>query len=165
MKLLHRNEESVVVQWSHTEKRLLDALAETYPIHQPEEQPLSRETSDLPDGAESWLHAARSEEMNQNRAWLGDLVRSDRFQPSEHSWQQELTHPEVETLLQILNNIRVGAWARLGCPEILPTLADLLKAGADRNAWLMKLAGELQIGLLLALDATIGGEDPASPAE
>jgi hypothetical protein len=152
MKLLQRTGASLVVAWTGTEKRLLEALSETYPLHHPEAQPLSRESKDLPEGAEDWLHAARADEVNQHNAWLKKLIRPENFVPSESGWQQEMSHADAEILLQVLNNIRVGAWSRLGCPEVLPGLAQLLSSGMDANAWLILLAGELQMGLLLALE-------------
>ena len=161
MKILQRTGATLVVAWTGTEKRLLEALSETYPLYHPEAQPLSRESVDLPEGAEAWLHAARADEVNQHRAWLKGFLRSENFVPSESGWQQEMSHGDAETLLQILNNIRVGAWSRLGCPEVLPGLAQLLSTGMDANSWLMLLAGELQMGLLLALDP----DEPVDPEE
>jgi hypothetical protein len=164
MKLLHRNNATLVVVWSSTEKRLLETLAELYPLHQPEDQPLSRGGAALPDGAEAWLHAARADEINQHRAWLKSLLRAENFLSTESGWQQELSDAEVESLLQILNSLRVGAWRRLGSPEALPKLKQLLTTGVDSRAWLMMLAGELQMGLLLALHAT-DDDPPAPPTE
>ena len=164
MKLLHRNNATLVVVWSSTEKRLLETLAELYPLHQPEDQPLSREGASLPDGAEAWLHAARADEVKRHRAWLKNLLRPENFLPAESGWQQELSDAEAESLLQILNNLRVGAWTRLGSPEELPRLTQLLATGVDSHAWLMMLAGELQMGLLLALHAA-DGDSPEPPGE
>jgi hypothetical protein len=162
MKILQRTGASLVVAWTGTEKRLLEALSETYPLHHPEAQPLSRESTDLPEGAEAWLHAARADEVNQRRAWLKNLLRPENFIASESGWQQEMSHDDAEILLQVLNNIRVGAWAKLGSPEALPGLAQLLSTGMDSNAWLILLAGELQMGLLSALSRD-DADEPDSP--
>lgn len=159
MKLLHRNGATLVVVWTQSEKTLLEALAGIYPVHQPELRAMSRESGDvLPEGAEAWLHAARAAELAEQRAWLAKALAPENLVATETGWQQELSADEAEWLLQILNNIRVGAWERLGRPDELPRVAQLMSQGANAHAWLMMLAGDLQMGLLLALS------DPDAPA-
>ena len=59
-----------------------------------------------------------------------------------------LSLEERETMLQILNDIRVGSWRALGEPEDLHTKAP--QPGAQEFAYrsLMDLAGYFECGLL-----------------
>jgi len=62
------------------------------------------------------------------------------------------TIAEIEWLLQILNDVRVGSWLSLGSPDEELELS-LLNAKTAPHFWTMQLAGEFEMRLLKALEA------------
>jgi hypothetical protein len=59
-----------------------------------------------------------------------------------------LSPAEVEWVLQVLNDIRVGSWIILGSPE--ERLPELNETNAP-HVWAMEMAGHFQAQLLEAL--------------
>ena len=51
----------------------------------------------------------------------GQLMGADKFKVWDEGWRLCINSEERETLLQILNDIRVGCWHALGEPEDLET--------------------------------------------
>ena len=103
------------------------------------------------------LDEALAEQRAENKKLLdGLLADEDRFKETESSCRLSLPPGDVEWLLQVLNDIRVGSWVRLGSPEPNLELATLNHLNAP-DFWAMELAGYFQMHLLEALR---GGAKP-----
>ena len=92
------------------------------------------------------LAEQRAENKKQVQALLAD---PRRFEPTQTGAHLSLSRAEVEWLFQVLNDVRVGSWVRLGSPEgkpreVTPATAPHLVA--------MEMAGYFQMQLLEALD-------------
>ncbi len=150
MKRLESSNERVVFHLVPLEKQLLLKVLEQYPCIPPAHQPLSKSAS-MPDpkASQQLLDDALAEQRAENRRQLQSLLKDPhRFEKDERGWRFSLGPAEVEQLLQILNDIRVGSWLRLGSPE------QLNEALTEDNApvfWTMEMAGLFQAHLLEAL--------------
>jgi hypothetical protein len=74
-----------------------------------------------------------------------------RFVENQAAWRLVLSPADVEWLLQILNDIRVGSWLMLGSPE------EELEVLSEKNAphlLAMHMSGHFQMELLEALGGT-----------
>jgi hypothetical protein len=71
-------------------------------------------------------------------------------------WDLTLKAPEIEEMLQILNNVRVGLWIQLGKPE--PTMEQLLASKPNeeqgRAHMVMHVCAAWQGVLMSAVDGT-----------
>jgi hypothetical protein len=100
---------------------------------------------------ERLLKDALSEQQQGSRkiaaAFLND---PGRFRKREHGWDLTLTDTEVEWLLEILNDIRVGSWLALGAPEDL----ESLRVGEEPpiDLLFMELAGFFQMQIIHAIE-------------
>jgi hypothetical protein len=136
-----------LVPW---EKQLLLKVLEQYPCMPPAHRPLSKSAA-LPELAASQqlLDEALLEHRSEARRHASALLEDPhRFERDQQGWRLSLSVPELEWLLQILNDIRVGSWVRLGSPE------QLTEALTQDNApvfWTMEMAGVFQSHLLEAL--------------
>ena len=131
---------------------LLDLL-KLYPCLPPAHQRLSK-AQNLPDpeANQRLLDEALSEHRAENSAELTRLMTNPkRFKQTETGYRLTLTHGEVEWLLQILNDIRVGSWVILGSPEPKRELS-LLNEKTAPHFWAMQLAGDYEMQLIEALD-------------
>ena len=68
-----------------------------------------------------------------------------------------LSPEQMEWLLQILNDVRVGCWVKLGRPELEPAPPGKLNADEARTLSALELSGFFQMILLGAYD----GPEPA----
>jgi len=57
----------------------------------------------------------------------------------------------LEWLLQVLNDIKVGSWVQLGCPELEKAAPVNLTRPNARSLQAMHLSGEFQAALLEAV--------------
>ena len=106
-----------------------------------------------PDSSQHLLEEALREQRNQNRRQIqAFLADSQRFDRSATGCKFLLSAAELEWLLQIFNDIRVGSWVALGSPD---DIVDM-KLLNERNAphfWAMETAGHFEMHMLQALNA------------
>ena len=98
---------------------------------------------------EKLLNEALAEHRKELQRSAQNLVRPDKFKRQPDGLLLTLSPEERETLLQILNDIRVGCWRALGEPEELHT-DQSPTSGHDlayRN--LMDLAGYFEGSLIV----------------
>lgn len=101
---------------------------------------------------ESW--EAHREEVCRGLRPL--LVRLDSAAPSS-LLKLELDPEQTDRLLQALNDVRVGAWLELGCPDPLPEFDRMPPLNPDHPRWRLVLAGLFEQLLVEALS----GANPA----
>jgi hypothetical protein len=73
---------------------------------------------------EKLLNESLAEHRKELKKLALDLIRPDKFKRMEKGWLMTLSSENRETMLQILNDIRVGSWRALGEPEELHTNPD-----------------------------------------
>jgi len=158
MKLVKKGNDQLVLELGKREKELLLALLSRYPVIPASHQPLSRSlATDQLEADQRLLEEALAEQRREHKRHLDELVADpQRLHDTETGSRLTLTSSEIEWLLQVLNDIRVGSWLRLGSPEKLAWNAGLNEATAP-HVWAMELAGNFQMNLLKVL----GGNEAA----
>ncbi len=153
MKLIRTTNSRVLFHLGHWEAHLLLEILNLYPCLPPAHHKLSQ-AGWLPesDANQRLLDEALAEHRTENRKQLQALLADRRrFAPTETGGRLSLPPAEVEWLLQVLNDIRVGSWVRLGSPEEKPVAINEKTAPHYRA---MEVAGYFEAQLLEAL----GGE-------
>ena len=140
---------------SRHEQRMLFQLLALYARIPPAHQPLSRSGA-IPDAQASQrlLEEALAEHRAENRRQIQTILADpQRFEATQAGAQLILSEPEVDWLLQVLNDIRVGSWLLLGSPE-----ADIKEwdESAEADVWAMAVSGLFEAEVLRALAG--GGE-------
>jgi len=159
VKVIRCLKDKLVLQLGRQERHVLLAVLKLYPRIPPSHHRISRSGA-IPNHLanqkllDEALVETRAENKNQLQAFLTDPTR---FEPTQHGTIATLTHGDLEWLMQILNDIRVGSWLLLGCPE--DKLAEISQETAP-HAWAMEMAGYFEGELLEALEAG-PGELPA----
>lgn len=149
MKLIGRAKDGFEFQLPSREKELLWQLLRLYPRIPSNYQKLSKGKG-LEESGQHLLEEALAETRDQNKKALQALLNDpQRLKPHETGWRLKLSSANVEWLLQVLNDIRVGSWIRLGSPEI-PFQA--LNAETAPDVWAMEMAGSFQMRLLEILN-------------
>jgi hypothetical protein len=153
VKLIRTTKSRVLFHLGHWEAHLLLEVLNLYPCLPPVHQKLSK-AGRLPesDANQQLLDEALAEHRTENRKQLQALLADRRrFAPTETGGRLSLPPAEVEWLLQVLNDIRVGSWVRLGSPDAKPVRLNEKTVPHYRA---MEMAGYFEAQLLEAL----GGE-------
>ncbi len=158
MKLLERSDRGLVFQLGSREKNLLQSLLQFYPRMPAGHQPLSKSRA-LPDmeSSQRLLEEALAEHRKENRQQLKKLLLDPhRMATNDAGWRLSLSPGDLEWLLQVLNDIRVGSWIKLGSPE---GRCDKINEQTAPHLWAMEMALSFQACLLEALS----GPEPDRP--
>ena len=151
MILIRQHKDAFVFQLAARERLLLLELLKGYPQTPPGQRLVSK-NKQLPDQATSQrlLEEALAEQRAENRLQLSALVNdSKRWKEEQKHWTLKLSSSDLEWLLQVLNDIRVGSWVQLGSPE---RWSDMITPEKAPRVWTMELAGAFQMAFLHALE-------------
>lgn len=152
MKLIKRDDTHCSFLIGKREREMLFALLQRYPVmlgahfhtRHPPKTVDAKKNQDL-------LEEALAEQQRENRKQLEQmLAETGRFTENDLGFAFRLSHPEIEWLLQVLNDIRVGSWIQLGQPDPAAPEAPPLTEQTMLLAWAMEIAGLFQSSLLEA---------------
>ncbi len=151
MKLLDRSADAFTFLIGKRERDLFITLLRRYPVINTAHFH-ARAAADLEARKNhELLEEALAEQQRENRRNLEEMLsQPSRFTESELGFIFTLSAGEIEWVLQILNDIRVGSWVRLGQPTAsLRQLPDLSEENMQL-AWSMEMAGLFEHSLLEA---------------
>ncbi|MCC7374052.1 MAG: hypothetical protein IT581_05320 [Verrucomicrobiales bacterium] len=161
MKVFEKNEDGLVFEMSSRERALLDRLLSFYPLR-PEGAPtLSRGSTERLADAATLLADALREQRVELAAWISSrLTEGEALKRAGSQWRLTLTHAEIDALLRVFNELRVGAWLRLGSPEDLREETAATAPGQAPFYVIMTLAGQFEVFLLQVLQADGSSANP-----
>lgn len=154
MKLLRVQDNRYLFKLEKGEKELLMLVLRLYPVIPSGQQPLSKSSAPGDNPSQRLLDEALAEQRKENKKLVDNLLGDKRhFSEANDSWRMKLTSEEIEWLLQVLNDVRVGNWILLGSPdeEVWHSEADSQNAP---YVWAMEMAGDFQMELLEAVSKT-----------
>jgi len=151
VKLVRTDKDGLVFQLSRREKLLLRATLELYPLVPATHRRLSCEDhGSKADENQRLLEEALAEHREENRRQVqAMLAEPQRFRGTKSGFELVLNPSEVEWLLQVLNDVRVGSWLALGEPE--PGKEPEINEQNAKYLMAMDLCGFLESVLLSAL--------------
>lgn len=153
MKLVSRQGEELVFELRQRERDLLGGILRLYPLLNADYHQVSRtgSTEQIAE-CEHLLCDAMAEQRSKNKKLVADFL-TDKHWIEEKPGRYRLTFTawQVEWLLQVLNDVRVGSWVILGKPD--PEKGDKVEISAGKlpYAGAMDLSGYFQMVLLEAL--------------
>ena len=151
MKLVKATKGRLVFELGQREKRSLPQILKLYPCVPPVHHVLSK-SGRLPDRAagQQLLDEALAEQRAESKKRVQALLADPRkFEHTGTSAHLTLSHAEVEWLMQVLNDIRVGSWVILGSPDKKPMEVTAANAA---HFLAMEMAGYFQMQLLEGLE-------------
>ena len=119
MKLLRASKNGQVFHLGQREKQLLLETLKLYPLVPASHHHLSKDgQGPNADEDQRMLEEALAEQRQENRRQvLAMLNEPQRFRETKSGFELTLAPAQVEWLLQVLNDVRVGSWLALGEPE------------------------------------------------
>jgi hypothetical protein len=151
VKFLRVENDRYVFHLDKRDKELLILVLRQYPVIPPAHFRLSKSGKAAEESNQRLLDEALAEQRRENKK-LVDVFVADpqRFSETQNFCRLKLTAGEIEWLLQVLNDIRVGNWVLAGSPEELPH--------SETGKWStpqilgMELADFFQMNLLEAMN-------------
>jgi hypothetical protein len=136
------------------QKALLFTVLRLYPATSPGRQQLSK--SGAGGDAQELLETALAEERSANIKAVAAMIESNsRFRKTESGWQFSLSAAQIECLLKVLNDVRIGCWVAMGSPDGQDEILAALSKDKLRNSprlWAMEMCGHFEMVLLKALE-------------
>ncbi|MBX3748190.1 MAG: hypothetical protein KF833_23010 [Verrucomicrobiae bacterium] len=167
MKLLLRQPDRLVFALSSREKTLLENLMVFFPMRPDNPPILSREPDARLTEATDLLQSNLREQRAELAGWIRThLSPEGALRPHGEAWILTLSGADTERLLQVLNDLRVGAWHKLGCPEDIDGSRLATSPSQAPLFMIMTLAGQFEMVLLAAghADAVDPEDRPPEPA-
>jgi len=153
MRLLRADQDQFQFELGRNEKSRFIHLLKLYPLVPATHHRLSK-TDEIPNREENQqlleeaLRHQREEHRQQVEAWLN---APHRFVAAGKSYRFEMTRSQIEWLLQVVNDIRVGSWIALGSPEVLEASIQQLNEQTAPHFMAMELAGYFESFFLEAI--------------
>ena len=118
MKLIRAGKDRFTFRLGRQEKALVFELLKLYPLIPPTYSRFGQTAQGKPDETQRLLEETLAAQRAENRKAVHAMLNAPaRFRQTEHGFQFTLTAAELEWLLQVFNDIRVGSWIALGSPE------------------------------------------------
>jgi hypothetical protein len=153
VKLIRTRREKLVFAISLPEKRLLFEVLKLYPLVSATHHRLSRKSNIVqPNDHQRLLEESLADQREENRKNVRAMLdKPGHFKTTASGGQLTLSGPEIEWLLQVLNDIRVGSWIALGSPDPERGKAATFNEKTVRHFQMMELAGAFEMVFLDAL--------------
>jgi len=153
VKLIQRDGESFLFHISKREKGLLFEVLKLYPLIPIAHHRVSQTAAALGvTETQKLLESALADRTRENkRQLLAMLNQETRLQEPVGAHRLTLSGPQMEWLLQVLNDIRVGSWLILGEPDEKKGKPIELNDENARYYAAMEFCGLFQMTLLDAL--------------
>ncbi len=157
MKLRQATEAGWEFELEKREHHALSHLLGLYPLVPAGHHELSR-GEDRPED-EALLQSALAEQQTGHRTRVREwLDTPGRFSPRKQGVRMTVAPGDLEWLLQVINDVRVGGWLALGAPEDPAATRAAVKPENIQYLWAMEVAG-------FFLNALVSARaEPPSPA-
>lgn len=119
MKLLGKTDNKFTFEFSVEEKMLLFEVLKLYPVIDPTLQELSKSITNKDiSQSKKLLQEELLEQQKQNKEMLKCIFGdSSFFTQQDYYCKLQLSPEQMECLLQVLNDVRVGTWRNIGSPD------------------------------------------------
>jgi hypothetical protein len=157
MKLLRKDGDEFEFEFAPVEKGLLFHLLGLYPAVPVSYHKLTKGRR-IPHEAENQelLNEAIKAQRVENQKEIIALVKdAERFSDGQESTQAVFQTGELEWLLQVLNDVRVGCWIAAGSPDLQAERKLRRDKQALQHVMLMELAGGFEMLFLGAVSGTL----------
>jgi hypothetical protein len=152
VKLLGHDKQECVFLVGKREREMMTALLRMYPVLASDYYPVSREGG-LEMDADILKEALADQHRGNKEALEEFLAAPGRFIEHELGYRFHVKRSELEWLLQIFNDVRVGSWVKLGSPDPRESIAPKLTEQNVQLAWAMEMAGLFEHQILEALNS------------
>ena len=147
---------SFVFQISKQEVEWLLAVLKFYPQLNSDYHQISQGVAAEIIAGQQLLEEAMAQRRGEHKRKLDQfLATPGRFRlEAPDLYRLTLAAGQMDWMLQVLNDVRVGCWVKLGRPELEPVCTRKLNVEEARMMAILELSGFFQMVLLGACDGT-----------
>jgi hypothetical protein len=154
VKLLRVHNNRYIFDLEEQEQEVLAMILRLYPVIPSAHQPVSKSVPSADNPSQRLIDEAMAEQRDENKKLVETLLADPRrFSHTQTSCRMKLKAEEIDWLLQVLNDVRVGNWILLGSPDEDAWNSEPTSENAP-FVWAMELAGMFQSILLDAIHQT-----------
>ena len=134
----------------------MEEVLDLYPLVNAADHRISRGLKNPQmEEAQNLLSEAVAEQHESNRKHLREMLKADgNFVEDKNGFRLNLDAREVDWLLEVLNDVRIGCWIAIGSPNYGENPKVKLTTETAKYFWAMDLTGFFQSCLLDAVDGT-----------
>jgi hypothetical protein len=154
LKFIRQYQDAFTFEISKREKSWLLNLLNLFPLVPLSHHQLSK-SAKLPDqeANQRLLEESLQAQRDENRRLVAVMLSEEnRFRPGPDGFRFDLTRAEIEWLLQVLNDVRLGCWLLLGSPDLAAEDSLELTLNNLPHIQRMELAGMFEMFLLSAIN-------------
>lgn len=156
MKLFQANEKGYGFEFNLREKQLLFKVLSLYPLVPGAHHRLSRNPSSSGHENQKLLEESLASHRDETRQMVRTLINNPKNFPACGSGFRWLaSRGEMEWLLQVLNEVRVGSWLALGSPDLQRAKKPQPTADNEAHYWAMDIAGGFEMIFISALSGDL----------
>jgi len=155
MKLVEANGQTFIFELSERERELLGAILKFYPLLNADYHRLTKGKANAKkiEESQALLVEAMAEQKAAGKRAVAEFLSEANWPPAGNAFRLTLSAEKMEWFLQVLNDVRVGSWVKLGKPD--PQRGTEPEAKIENLPYLgaMELSGWFQSVLLSALES------------
>jgi hypothetical protein len=153
VKLIKADKDQFSFQMDAKERQILFELLSLYPVIPAAHQRLSKNETQAEGN--QMLEAALAGLRRENKRQIESLVKSATvWIENEQGYGLFLSAGQLEWLLQVLNDVRVGSWVAMGSPDGHEEALAAVNSETGQYYWAMEVSGHFQMVFLRAITAS-----------
>ncbi|HZV34528.1 MAG TPA: hypothetical protein VFB72_08105 [Verrucomicrobiae bacterium] len=151
MKLIKADADKFTFLIERRERQMLFRLLDLYPLVPLSHHQLSQSAEKSED--QQLLEEALNQQRMKNKEQVLAMLKSkSRFRETEHGYHFSLKNEQMEWLLQVINDVRVGSWLLMGSPKNPVETFAMLNQTTASYYWAMEVAAGFQMVFLAAME-------------
>ena len=156
MKLFQVNEKGYGFEFNLREKQLLFKVLSLYPLVPPAHHRLTLNPAADADENQEMLDESMASHREEARKIVKTLISNPLNFPAWGSgFRWKASRGELEWILQILNEVRVGSWLAVGSPNMQQPKHALPTQENQAHYWAMDIAGGFEMIFISALNGEL----------
>ena len=156
MKFVHASQAGFGFEFNLREKQLLFKVLSLYPLIPATHHRLSRSHAGESGENQALLEESLAAHREETRQKVRKLItNSRRFQVKGHTYHWTASREEMEWILQVINEVRVGSWLALGSPNMQAKKVAVSTPETQEHYWAMDIAGGFEMIFVTALSGEL----------
>jgi hypothetical protein len=156
MKFVQANHEGYGFEFNLREKQLFCKVLSLYPLIPSDHHQLSRAAKPADGENQKLLEESLAAHREEARKMVRSLINNPRsFLARGHSFRWAASRAEMESILQVLNDVRVGSWLALGSPNLQTAKNAAATRENEKHYWAMDIAGGFEMIFIAALSGDL----------
>ena len=165
MRFFQASPDAFSFEFNQREKDWLFQVLERYPLIPAGHHRLSRQPAALGNEHQAWLEESLAAHREEARRKLRQFMTNPGNFPADgDGFRWTASRADLEWMLQVLNDVRVGSWLALGSPDLQAAKFTMPTPETRAHYLVMDIAGGLETIFIAALSGELPTPRDDAPA-